>query len=295
MSGPRLGRAATVAALLAAAAPAAAFVRSTTGDNPGTGQALWWRARQINVIVNTTAYHGGCATGADAAAAVRASFPTWTRATAAGGAQACTDFTFNDCGDSARADLGYTSGGSDNANIVVFRGSRCVDHQSDSACADPTSSQCVEKFNCWSHDDASGGGGILALTTVTFDVDTGEIVDADMELHGWDGNLASPTGFYFTCASSSTCGPTYGGQNCAAIDVQNTVTHEAGHMLGLDHVCVAGGAAPSNVCPAGAEPTMAPTAGKGDIDKRTLEPDDVAGVCSIYPAAAPTQRATATP
>jgi len=295
VSGPGLGRAATVAALLAAAASAAAFVRSTTGANPGTGQALWWRARQVNFIVNASGYRGGCASPGDAAAAVRASFPTWGSA-ARTGAQPCTDFTFHDCGDSSRTDLGYAQGASDNANLVVFRSGRCIDHAGDPACSDPTSASCVEKFNCWSHDNTIGGGGTLALTTVTFDVGTGEIFDADMELHGWDGSLTTPTGFYFTCASAPPCVSNYGGTNCAEIDVQNTVTHEAGHMLGLDHVCVSGGTPPSDQCPTtGNEPTMAPTAGAGDIDKRTLEQDDVSGVCSVYPAGGPTQRATGSP
>jgi hypothetical protein len=50
--------------------------------------------------------------------------------------------------------------------------------------------------------------------------------------------------------------------------VLNTVTHEAGHYLGLGHSRVAGS-------------TMAPYGGRGDLEKRTLEDDDRAGYCAL--------------
>lgn len=54
------------------------------------------------------------------------------------------------------------------------------------------------------------------------------------------------------------------------IDLEAALTHELGHFLGLDHSDVPGA-------------TMQPEAmGLGGIDLRTLEPDDVAGLCAIY-------------
>ena len=53
--------------------------------------------------------------------------------------------------------------------------------------------------------------------------------------------------------------------NCVSIDVQNTITHEAGHTLGLDH-----SADPSA--------TMAASAPAGETSKRVLQPDEVAGI-----------------
>ncbi len=284
-------RALAALAVLAVTAPAHAFVRSTTvKDNPGAGGALWWRPRVITFVLNATAYDGGCASPAAAASAARASFPAWMNATQAGGAQPCTDFRFHDCGDTSTTALG-----NDGVNLVVFRSGRCIDHASDPVCTASDLGACVEKYNCWAHDNSIGSGGILALTTVTFNATTGEMFDADMELHSWDGNLTNPTGFYFTCASSPQCTTTYGGVNCAAFDIQNTVTHEAGHMLGLDHICDSSSVAPfARQCPTPV-PTMAPTATLGDIDKRTLAPDDIDGVCSIYPAGGPTLMATASP
>ena len=52
------------------------------------------------------------------------------------------------------------------------------------------------------------------------------------------------------------------------IDLLNTVTHEAGHFLGLGHTSVDGA-------------TMAAYGQTGDIDKRTLEPDDEDGYCAL--------------
>lgn len=53
-------------------------------------------------------------------------------------------------------------------------------------------------------------------------------------------------------------------------DLEAVLTHEFGHFLGLDHSDVPGA-------------TMQPEAmGFGSIDLRSLEPDDVEGICAIY-------------
>lgn len=49
-------------------------------------------------------------------------------------------------------------------------------------------------------------------------------------------------------------------------------------MLGLDHVCTNPG---NPACHPDA--VMAPNATEGETSKRRLAPDDVEGVCSIYP------------
>lgn len=92
----------------------------------------------------------------------------------------------------------------------------------------------------------------VAITSVTA-FTNGEIVNADMELNGQTHN------FGFAEQSGAT-----------VWDIGNTVTHEAGHMLGLDHTAVDGA-------------TMEFDASKGEIDKRTLHPDDIDGLCTIYP------------
>jgi len=55
-----------------------------------------------------------------------------------------------------------------------------------------------------------------------------------------------------------------------ATDVRNTLTHEVGHLIGLDN-----SSDPSVV--------MHGASQLGDVDKRTLKQDDIDGLCAIYP------------
>jgi MYXO-CTERM domain-containing protein len=51
----------------------------------------------------------------------------------------------------------------------------------------------------------------------------------------------------------------------------NTAVHEIGHLVGLDHSLEPGA-------------TMEATAALGEIQKRDLSEDDLAGLCDMYPA-----------
>ena len=286
---------------LLVASPAFAFVRSTTAT-PGTGKPLFWRNPQVTFKVNPSHFNSipGCTTSADAMALVRASIPAWNQVKRSGESAACTSFHFVDGGDSASTALGFNqTTGAPNENLVIFRSGVCAAQFGEPLCTTPPVDKdglpdlgpCIQKTNCWEHDSTIGAGGTIALTTVTFDPSTGEIFDADMELQDWNGDPNAPTGWYFTCPGPPALACTgntndaalYSESGCVFMDIGNTVTHEAGHMLGLDHVCVQGAAPPANACPAGGA-TMEPTAGLGDTDKRTLKADDIDGVCSIYPA-----------
>lgn len=283
----RFLRALAALAVLAAAASAFAFVRTTTSSgHPEDGLWLWWRPRQVTYALNTDSFASipGCDSAAQAAVD---SFPVWT-ARLPGESQACTDFSFRNGGTTSEKALG-----NDDLNLVVVRQGPCSSFAgADANCASSaTLGECIRAHNCWSHDAISNTSGSLAITTVHFVVSTGEIVDADLELQGWDGEDTS-SGFYFTCTpAGSSC---EGAQlyastaSCVAYDVANTVTHEAGHVLGLDHVCNPAYAAPYDACGSLSEDTMAPNATGGDTNKRTLEADDIEGVCTIYPAGKPT-------
>lgn len=108
---------------------------------------------------------------------------------------------------------------------------------------------------------ASGGDGAVAITSVIFDVNTGEIYDADVELNSRDN--------FFTT----------GDQN-VDVDLASVVQHEAGHFLGLAH----------STDP---EATMFPNLADNKSEKtklRTLEQDDVDGVCAVYPPGTPNRK-----
>jgi MYXO-CTERM domain-containing protein len=264
--------------LVGAASPALAFVRSTTvAEQPGQGLCLYWGSRTVGYRINaTSAVAPPCQDAAAAATLSAASFPAWS--------PSCTDFHFTNGGNITSTAVD----GRDGVNLVVFRGKLC----SDVPCA---GNACATANNCWDH----GATGTIALTTVTFVASTGQIVDADMEVYGWNGSTGGatglPTGYYLTCATptSPACArPPYGLTGCNYIDVGNIVTHEAGHMLGLDHTCTY--PAPYNSCPSGGT-TMDPTMLPGETSKRVLSADDKNGVCTIYPAGAATVTCSATP
>lgn len=102
----------------------------------------------------------------------------------------------------------------------------------------------------WPDDYPPAG---IALTTLTYSVADGEILDADIEYNGADFTFGTD------CASGR-------------VDVWNTTAHEAGHVLGLDHSSALGA-------------TMRPRSYPGDCDLRDLTPDDMEGLTAIYPLA----------
>jgi MYXO-CTERM domain-containing protein len=96
----------------------------------------------------------------------------------------------------------------------------------------------------WFHD-----GAALAITGVTMNLDTGEILDADIEINtpGFDFVLPGELG---------------------GADLRTVLMHEVGHVLGLDH------------------PDTHGTIMYGRYDETalysSLSDDDVAGICAIY-------------
>ncbi|MDH5672212.1 MAG: matrixin family metalloprotease [Myxococcales bacterium] len=95
----------------------------------------------------------------------------------------------------------------------------------------------------------------FGLTLIFHSPESGQIFDADMQINETMGEL-------------SICdGPCPEGQ----FDLQNVVTHEAGHFLGLGHTPVPTAA-------------MHGEAELGEIRKRFLTSDDVAGICETFGA-----------
>lgn len=111
-----------------------------------------------------------------------------------------------------------------NANIIVFRDDN------------------------WPHEGADHN---IGLTTVTFDVNTGEIFDADIELNTFQFDLTWD-------------------DNVVNYDLVSVITHEAGHFLGLSHS-------------ADLSATMYRHYDVGTTGFRDLADDDDQGICDIYP------------
>lgn len=94
-----------------------------------------------------------------------------------------------------------------------------------------------------------------AVTTVWHNVQTGEILDVDMEIN-------ENRGPYAMCPDI--------GCTDGRVDLLNVVTHETGHYFGLGHTIIP-------------TATMYRASPAGETIKRSLEGDDVAGFCEIYP------------
>jgi hypothetical protein len=99
----------------------------------------------------------------------------------------------------------------------------------------------------------AGAENAIALTTTRFDTTSGALWDADIELNG--------------ATQSLSIGDPINGD-----DLQSVLTHEAGHFLGLSHTFD------------GAATMRAIYDPLRDGDSfRSLEQDDVDGICAVYP------------
>ena len=140
----------------------------------------------------------------------------------------------------------------------------------------------------WLEDSwpAAYPGTAAAITTLRFvdDADSaedGRIIDADIELNGASVRFG-------ICQD----------EDCDRMDLENTLTHELGHLLGMDHTCgdplgqdpplddhgqpvpSCIGSLPAEI----AEATMFPIARPGDIFMRSPSQDDIDAICETYPA-----------
>lgn len=147
----------------------------------------------------------------------------------------CSDVNFTYLGVTNSKVAGYQQG-QENRNLVVWR-------------------EGGDGIDGWIHDRS-----IIAVTTNTFCTETnslcpfvGAIIDADIELNG--------DRFRFT--NSRLVATT-------EFDLGNTLTHEVGHLIGLDHS-------------RDRDSTMFASAPPGELSKRDLNDDDQAGVCTVFP------------
>jgi MYXO-CTERM domain-containing protein len=239
------------------AGPAAAWKRTTAGAG---GPCLFWSTRGHTYMIDA---RGTPDVPANAAFdAIRRSFQTWAGVS-------CSDLIFPDLGisqDPADRRVGYVQGAY-NRNLVLWRTANCQGGGAPPNDPCLTAGGCGNKYDCWDHDDQ-----VIAVTTTTFNRTTGQIYDADIELNG--SPHSDGTKFQFTANDGPPCS-TEGQTGCVRYDIQNTVTHESGHSIGLDHSLQESA-------------TMYAYAPEGDVGKRTLDTDDVEAICTIYPRNQPT-------
>jgi hypothetical protein len=231
---------AAVGALALEAAPAAAFCRSTTcsGSCPRnedgcktSGSSLYWASRCVGFSLSVDA--SSIDVNFDTFKAVsNASVAQWSARMCPQG-EATFAFAADHPVTCHKAE--YNPKGP-NANIILFQD------------------------NCWTYKSADN---TLAKTTVSYDANTGEILDADIEInHAYNEITTEPGPTVMSLGPSDTSHVGY--------DLQSLLTHEFGHFLGLDH-------------------TMDPSATmnaaymSGTIDLRSIEEDDLGGLCAIYP------------
>ena len=235
---------------LLVALPALAYERARVS---GGGALLFWATRGHSFQIDSR----GTADLSDGSEfdAVRRSFATWA-------AVSCSNLKFDEVLPLEQGDrrVGYFPGVT-NRNLVLWRTQTCA---SAVPANDPCLTQggCSNKYDCWEGDSSA-----IATTTTTAATSTGEILDADIELND--------PAFTFTTADGPPCAPGGTRVGCVAYDVQNTITHEAGHTMGLGH------SSDPNA-------TMYAFAPNGDTSKRMLHADDVRGICDIYPKDGPT-------
>lgn len=210
---------------------ARAFCRSTTNlsftpteEQPcdTAGKPLFWPGRCVEVRVHRTASKQ--VDLATARSVTAGAFAKWANVTCDScGAAGKPSIVVTEAGPTD-CEFGYLRDGA-NTNVVIFRD------------------------NDWQHEP-----GMLALTTVSFRKDSGEIVDADIEINSDPYQQKISTG---PAAAD-------------AYDLDSILTHEGGHLLGLAHSPIA-------------DATMRPRYDQGDLSLRDLATDDVCGICAAAP------------
>jgi hypothetical protein len=186
---------------------------------------VWWRSECVSYDLQQNASRQVPYATADAMFA--AAFGKWTSALCPGptgaGGSARVSIDVRDLGPVACDEVQYNQN-QGNQHVILFHD------------------------DVWPHDDQYN---TLGLTTVTYDPDTGEIYDADMEI-----NATVPL------ALTDPVPPD-------GYDLQSIITHESGHFLGMAHS-------------GDAHATMFAIYTPGDTTMRTLSADDLSGICSIY-------------
>lgn len=259
---------ASVAGFAALPRPAAAYVRTTTS----TGIPIAWRTPcvKIEFSLGDPPPELDPAGYLDAATQAGAA---WSNSSI-DGVDRCTNVIFTvESFSSVAGPVGM-----DYHNRLIFRQDRwCRDPPP----TDPNQPDCYDP-------------SALAITTVFQLRNTGEILDTDLEFNATDYTWGDYQGHREQFESNTH-------------DFQGALTHEFGHVIGLDHTCFSPGfladgtplprpvdnnGNPVPDCSSGNLPAVkgatmyvSVASPSAEVELRSLSPDDVQGACDIYPYA----------
>lgn len=220
--------------VLATTSDASAFCRSTTcrstgskecktdeNSCPAEGEKLFWPTSCISYAMNELGTQD--LDPDETRAIIRKTFQAWTEVPCPKGGNSSMTFEERDPVSCKKSEYNKDK---PNLNVVLF--------QDDD----------------WNY---RGIDGTLAKTSVTYNDETGEIYDADIEVNAANNTV------------TITDDP-----KKIDYDLQAILTHEVGHFIGIAH------------SPEGSA-VMFASYSPGSIAQRTLTPDDVDAVCAIYP------------
>ncbi len=219
------------------------FVRSKVDPNTPTSQCLWWTENTVIEIHQSIT--GNPETPGDTEfTAFLAAMETWNKKLTS-----CASLTLKEVARTQSRTVGYLDAGP-NENIALFRQRRCTATECEK-------DGCGNTYDCWEHQQQA-----IAITTTSYIPTTGRVLDSDIEYN-------KPS-FIFTTVDKPLCPSGQFDTDCVATDIQNTTTHELGHLLGLAHT--------SSV-----KSTMSDTADASELRKRVLDADTARFVCEVYP------------
>ena len=197
---------------------------------------VWWRPACLGYSVQRDASQ--YVSVDDATKAAARAFSAWTTRSCPtnGTGTSRVSIDARDLGPAVCGDIGYFPDRA-NQHVIVFRDETWPHEKSPS-------------------EQAAGKSRTIALTTISFDPNSGEIFDADIEINSAEHSVIITDGAKLA-------------EN--VYDLDSVLTHEVGHFLGIAH-------SPDS------QAVMYPKDEGGSVRHRDLTTDDIDAICTLYPS-----------